>query len=160
MRAAARHPFKALIVLHNPRARGVAECPLHPDPQRPIIHTRTVDLPMGLGDWVRNSTTTSSRTGSGKVVAKVVAKAPRNQRLTTNTTATTAKIGPLHVCACVRARMRGIVYICGSCGSSYNKSLIRKGKSHYFAHYFATTSAVAYGSSASKSLKSFEKGDF
>ena len=142
-------PFKALILGRN--------IPLHPDPRRPILKTRGGHLPMGLGG---RPLLPPRASGSGKVVAKVVPLSQRNQQVTPKYYRTTAKTRSLHVRVCMRARICAINQYIGSTVVDNLKSLAAKGKSHYFAHYFATTSDHRRGSGSAKSLKNLKKGDF
>lgn len=160
MPAACLASLKALKSRHNQRVLTSRQSPLHPDPLEPIMYTRAVDLPSGLGGLGPKPATTFATRGSGQVVGKVVAKAPRNQTLTQNTTPLPRKSPPIHVCAHAPARACGGIYLSGSGVVVRYKPLIRKGKWHYFCHYLATTCPVAEVVAGSKSLKSFEKGDF
>ena len=160
MPAACLASFKALKPRDNQRAITSRQSPLHPDPLEPIIYARAVDLPSGLGGLGPKPATTFATRGSGQVVGKVVAKAPRNQTLTQNTTLLPRKSPPIHVRTHAPARACGGIYLSGSGVVVLYKPLIQKGKWHYFCHYFATTCHVAEVVAEANLLKSFEKGDF
>lgn len=130
--------------------------PLHPDPQVPKLITRQPDTLQGLGQLLPHSFSQGSSKSSGKSSGTFAAKS----KTYSNYYSTTSKNGSLHVCAHARARMCVYLYLSGSRVVVRSKPLIRKGKCHYFAHYFATTLPAASGSGLSKPLKSFEKGDF
>jgi hypothetical protein len=148
MHTAAPCAFKALKPGKNNRLR--------PDPQEPKLNTRQPDAAMGLGQPLpardRQSRGQSSSKSSGTFAAKSTAYS--------NYYSTTSENGHLRVCAHARAHMCVSLSLSGSRVVDSLKSLIQKANCYYFAHYFATTSAVAAGSGLANVLKNLKKGDF
>lgn len=148
MQHAAPSAFKALKPRENNRLR--------PDPQEPKLNTRLPAAAMGLGQPLPHSI----RQGSGKSSGKSSGTFAAKSKAYSNHYSTTSENGSLHACALACARMCVSLSFSGSRVVDKLKSLFQKGNSHYFAHYLATTSAAAAGSSTRNLLKNLEKGDF
>ncbi len=148
--------FKALISRDISRLELGQTNPLHPDPSGPILITRAVALPMGLGDFPRPASATIIDHGSSMVAAKVGAFSLQYQRLNPICYHATTKMRHLHVRTRARAHVYGNVYIYGSMVADRYKVLFPKGKSLLPCLLPCPYHAVAMVAGRSKSLKTLE----
>lgn len=147
MMATLRAPvfFKAMNSLQNK--------PLHPDPEGPILNTRSSPAAMGQGYY---HTTIATRHGRGHGRGYFPSAASTYAKPYHTTTKTP------RVCVCARARLRmhGIINFFGSMVVDTLKSLGQKRNRPYHGPYHAPYHGFGDGRGSAKSLKTFKMGGF